>query len=84
MAALPVMKLGTLLLRTLSKPITNHLKSQAAAEKRKCKAQYSIAVKRKEAEQIETKMAPVARDWPWVERLAELKQMEAEKRAAMA
>ncbi|KAE8812240.1 OPA3-like protein [Hordeum vulgare] len=30
MAALPVMKLGTLLLRTLSKPIANHLKSQAA------------------------------------------------------
>ncbi|KAI4978829.1 hypothetical protein ZWY2020_015582 [Hordeum vulgare] len=30
MAALPVMKLGTLLLRTLSKPIANRLKSQAA------------------------------------------------------
>ncbi|KAE8790461.1 OPA3-like protein [Hordeum vulgare] len=30
MAALPVMKLGTLLLRTLSKPIANCLKSQAA------------------------------------------------------
>jgi hypothetical protein len=28
--ALPVMKLGTLLLRTLSKPIANRLKSQAA------------------------------------------------------
>ncbi|KAE8770786.1 hypothetical protein D1007_57419 [Hordeum vulgare] len=30
MAALPVMKLGTLLLRTMSKPIANRLKSQAA------------------------------------------------------
>ncbi|KAE8799024.1 OPA3-like protein [Hordeum vulgare] len=30
MAALPVMKLGTLLLQTLSKPIANRLKSRAA------------------------------------------------------
>ncbi|XP_020158290.1 uncharacterized protein [Aegilops tauschii subsp. strangulata] len=54
------------------------------AEKRKRKAQYSVAVKRKEAERTERKMAAVARDRAWVERLAELKQMEAEKRAAMA
>ncbi|XP_044983526.1 uncharacterized protein LOC123450231 [Hordeum vulgare subsp. vulgare] len=54
------------------------------AEKRKRKAQYSVAVKRKEAERTERKMAAVARDRAWVERLAELKQMEAKKRAAMA
>ena len=54
------------------------------AEKRKRKAQYSVAVKRKEAERTERKMAAVARDRAWVERLAELKQIEAEKKATMA
>ncbi|CAM0958096.1 unnamed protein product [Alopecurus aequalis] len=54
------------------------------AEKRKRKAQYSVAVKRKEAERTERKMAAVARDRAWVERLAELQQIEAEKKAAMA
>ena len=54
------------------------------AEKRKRKAQYSVAMKRKEAERTRRKMAAAARDRAWVERLAELKQMEAEKRAAMA
>lgn len=54
------------------------------AEKRKRKAQYSVAVKRKEAERTERKMAAVARDRAWVERLAELQQIEAEKKAATA
>uniref|UniRef100_A0ACD5W4W1 Uncharacterized protein n=1 Tax=Avena sativa TaxID=4498 RepID=A0ACD5W4W1_AVESA len=54
------------------------------AEKKKRKAQYSVAVKRKEAERTERKMAAVARDRAWVERLAELQQIEAEKKAATA
>jgi hypothetical protein len=54
------------------------------AEKRKRKAQYSVAVKRKEAERTERKMAAVARERAWVERLAELQQIEAEKKAATA
>ncbi|WVZ96052.1 hypothetical protein U9M48_041737 [Paspalum notatum var. saurae] len=54
------------------------------AEKRKRRAQYSAAVKRKEAERTERKMAAVARERAWAERLIELKQLEEEKRAAMA
>lgn len=54
------------------------------AEKRKRKAQYSVAVKRKEAERTERKMAAVARDRAWVERLAELQQIDVEKKSAMA
>ncbi|RCV15312.1 hypothetical protein SEVIR_3G048500v4 [Setaria viridis] len=54
------------------------------AEKKKRRAQYSAAVKRKEAERTERKMAAVARDRAWTERLIELKQLEEEKKAAMA
>ncbi|CAN6326548.1 unnamed protein product [Urochloa humidicola] len=54
------------------------------AEKKKRRAQYSAAVKRKEAERTERKMAAVARDRAWAERLIELKQLEEEKKAAMA
>ncbi|KAL6624311.1 hypothetical protein ACP70R_031632 [Stipagrostis hirtigluma subsp. patula] len=54
------------------------------AEKKKRRAQYSAAVKRKEAERTERKMAAVARERAWAERLIELKQIEEEKKAAMA
>lgn len=54
------------------------------AEKKKRRAQYSAAVKRKEAERTERKMAAVARERAWAERLVELKQLEEEKKAAMA
>ncbi|CAL4910540.1 unnamed protein product [Urochloa decumbens] len=54
------------------------------AEKKKRRAQYSAAVKRKEAERTERKMAAVARDRAWAERLIELKQLEEEKKAAVA
>ena len=54
------------------------------AEKNKRRAQYSAAVKRKEAERTERKMAAVARDRAWAERLIELKQLEEEKKAAIA
>jgi hypothetical protein len=43
------------------------------AEKKKRQAQYSAAVKRKEAERTERKMAAVARERAWAERLIELK-----------
>ena len=58
--------------------------SLCQAEKRKRKAQYSAAVKRKEAERTERKMAAVARDRAWAGRLAELQQIEAEQKAATA
>ena len=56
------------------------------AEKNKRRAQYSAAVKRKEAERTERKMAAVARERAWAERLIELKQLEVEeeKKAAIA
>nr|CAB3460072.1 unnamed protein product [Digitaria exilis] len=54
------------------------------AEKKKRRAQYSAAVKRKEAERTERKMAAVARERAWAERLIELKQLEEEKKASMA
>ncbi|GJM94462.1 hypothetical protein PR202_ga11106 [Eleusine coracana subsp. coracana] len=54
------------------------------AEKKKRQAQYSAAVKRKEAERTERKMAAVARERAWEIRLTELKQLEEEKKAAMA
>ena len=54
------------------------------AEKNKRRVQYSSAVKRKEAERTERKMAAVARERAWAERLIELKQLEEEKKAAIA
>ncbi|RLN29934.1 hypothetical protein C2845_PM05G11170 [Panicum miliaceum] len=54
------------------------------AEKNKRRAQYSAAVKRKEAERTERKMAAVARERAWAERLIELKQLEEEKKTARA
>ncbi len=54
------------------------------AEKKKRKAQYSAAVKRKEAERTERKMAAVARERAWTERLADLKRIEEEMKPATA
>ena len=54
------------------------------AEKEKRRAQYSAAVKRKEAERTERKMASVARERAWAARLIELKQLEEEIKAVMA
>ena len=53
------------------------------AEKKR-RAQYSAAVKRKEAEQTERKMAAVARERAWAARLIELKQIEEDVKAVMA
>lgn len=54
------------------------------SEKKKRKAQYAEFRKKRDAERIERKMAAVAREKAWAERLIELQQQEAAKKAAMA
>ncbi|GJX88765.1 hypothetical protein Tco_0340779 [Tanacetum coccineum] len=52
------------------------------AEKKKRKAQLQEANRKKKIQRIERKMAAVARDRAWAERLAELEQLEEEKKKA--
>ncbi|XP_016491018.1 uncharacterized protein LOC107810722 [Nicotiana tabacum] len=54
------------------------------AEKKKRKAQLQEAHRKKMNKRVERKMAAVARDRAWAERLAELKKLEEEKKVAMA
>ncbi|XP_076938684.1 uncharacterized protein LOC143606963 [Bidens hawaiensis] len=54
------------------------------AEKKKRKAQLQEANKKKKMKRIERKMAAVARDRAWAERLAELQQIEEDKKKAAA
>lgn len=54
------------------------------SEKKKRKVQWAEARKKKAMERIERKMAAVAREKAWAQRLIELQQLEAEKKAAMA
>ncbi|XP_076935627.1 uncharacterized protein LOC143602396 [Bidens hawaiensis] len=54
------------------------------AEKKQRKAQLQEANKKKKMKKIERKMAAVARDRAWAERLAELQQIEEDKKAAAA
>ncbi|KAF3675591.1 putative tetraketide alpha-pyrone reductase 1-like [Capsicum annuum] len=54
------------------------------AEKKKRKAQLQEANRKKMIKRVERKMAAVARDRAWAERLVELKKFEEEKKAAMA
>ncbi|XP_006360849.1 uncharacterized protein [Solanum tuberosum] len=54
------------------------------AEKKKRKAQMQEANRKKMIKRVERKMAAVARDRAWTERLAELKKLEEEKKAATA
>ena len=56
--------------------------SQAEAKKRK--KQVQEANRKKIIARVERKMAAVARDRAWAVRLAELQQLEEEKKAAMA
>lgn len=53
------------------------------AEKKKRKAQVQEAKKKKIIQRVERKMAAVARDRAWAQRLAELKQLEEEKKKSM-
>ncbi|XP_024984511.1 uncharacterized protein LOC112520372 [Cynara cardunculus var. scolymus] len=54
------------------------------AEKKKRKAELQEANRKKRIQRIERKMAAVARDRAWAERLAELQQLEEDKRKAAA
>ncbi|KAJ6810585.1 uncharacterized protein M6B38_103650 [Iris pallida] len=53
------------------------------SEKKKRKSQYAEFRRKRDMERIERKMAAVAREKAWAERLVELQQLEAEKKAAM-
>lgn len=54
------------------------------AEKKKRKAQLQEAKRKKVMKRVERKMAAVARERAWAQRLLELQQIEEEKKAAMA
>ncbi|KAJ8770627.1 hypothetical protein K2173_021274 [Erythroxylum novogranatense] len=54
------------------------------AEAKKRKAQLQEAKRRKNIKRVERKMASVSREREWAQRLAELKQLEEEKRKSMA
>ncbi|MQL81773.1 hypothetical protein Taro_014239 [Colocasia esculenta] len=52
------------------------------SEKKKRKAQYAESRRKKSTERIERKMAAVAREKAWAQRLIELQQLEAANKAA--
>ena len=54
------------------------------AERKKRKAQLQEAKRKKNIKRVERKMAAVARERAWAERLAELQRLEAEKKTAVA
>ncbi|XP_054825353.1 uncharacterized protein LOC129322917 [Prosopis cineraria] len=54
------------------------------AERKKRKAQLQEAKRRKNIKRVERKIAAVARERAWAERLAELKRIEEEKKASTA
>ncbi|XP_062178311.1 uncharacterized protein LOC133883113 [Alnus glutinosa] len=54
------------------------------AEKKKRQAQLREANRKKSIKRVERKMAAVARDRAWAQRLAELQQLEEEKKKSMA
>lgn len=54
------------------------------AEKKKRKAQLQEANRKKIIKRVERKMAAVAREKAWAQRLAELQQLEEEKQKSMA
>ena len=53
------------------------------AEKKKRQAQLQEANKKKMIKRVERKMAAVARDRAWAQRLAELQRLEEEKKKSM-
>lgn len=54
------------------------------AEKKKRKAQLQEANRKKNIKRVERKMAAVARERAWAQRLAELQQLEEGKKKSMA
>ncbi|GAY64935.1 hypothetical protein CUMW_237360 [Citrus unshiu] len=55
-----------------------------ASEAKKRKAQLQEANRKKRAQRVERKMAAVARERAWAERLAELQRLEEEKKISMS
>ncbi|KAL5710867.1 hypothetical protein ACHQM5_021378 [Ranunculus cassubicifolius] len=74
---------GSVKRRNEKKRIGQH-KAFIKIEAKKRKVQLQAAKKKKMEKRIERKMAAVARERAWVQRLAELQQLEAEKKAATA
>ncbi|KAI7751829.1 hypothetical protein M8C21_003649 [Ambrosia artemisiifolia] len=72
---------GSVKRRNEKKRIRLH-KAFILAEKKKRKAQLQEAKRKKKTAMIERKMAAVARDRAWAERLAELQQIEEDKKKA--
>ncbi|XP_008789082.2 uncharacterized protein LOC103706671 [Phoenix dactylifera] len=60
------------------------MKAFILSEKKKRKAQWAEARKKRDMKRIERKMAAVAREKAWAQRLLELQQLEEAKKAAMA
>jgi hypothetical protein len=54
------------------------------SEKKKRKAQMQEAKRKKSIKKVERKMAAVARERAWAERLVELQRLEEEKKKSMA
>lgn len=54
------------------------------SQKRKKQAEWKVARRKRYTDRIERKMAAVAREKAWAERLKELQEIEAQKGAAMA
>jgi len=54
------------------------------SEKKKRQALVQEAKRKKRIKQVERKMAAVARDRAWAERLIELQQLEEEKKKSMS
>lgn len=54
------------------------------AEAKKRKAQLQEANRKKRIQRVERKMAAVARERAWAERLAELQRLEEEKKKSVA
>lgn len=54
------------------------------SEAKKRKAQLQEANRKKRAQRVERKMAAVARERAWAERLAELQRLEEEKKISMS
>ncbi|XP_051152318.1 uncharacterized protein LOC127266193 [Andrographis paniculata] len=74
---------GSVKRRNEKKRIKQH-RAFIMSEKRKRKAEMQEAKRKKLMKRVERKMAQVAREKAWQERLVELKRIEEEKKAAMA
>ncbi|KAL2532429.1 hypothetical protein Adt_05780 [Abeliophyllum distichum] len=74
---------GSVKRRNEKKRIKQH-RAFILSEKKKRRAQFQEAKRKKNMKQVERKMAAVARERAWAQRLIELQQLEEEKKRAMA